>query len=468
MQLVIHSPFGARLNRAWGLALRKRFCRSFNFELQSAATDDANCSFARHATYSFPLDEVFPLLEQQNRPRNSDSSAARFTDVSDPLALERDARSLALPRQRGGKKIPAPLQRMESENLLAAVFPDQLACLENIAGDREVPDHPLVNQTIEDCLIEAMDIRGLENLLQKIERGKIQCIARDLPEPSPLASEILNARPYAFLDNAPLEERRTQAVYTRRASESSSQNGLGILDAAAIERVCEEAWPHATNVDELHETLLQLEVASDEDLNRGSSDSKNFLKSLANEKRAAKLDHPKFWVAAERLPMIQVIYPNRKIEPKISAPEFEAKKIWERENALRELVRGQEWKFSDRRQPNHLRNFFNCRFPKSSRRCSRWKPKDLFCAENFARTRPKPNGATAACSRGFTGSRSTGCARKSSRFPSPTFSDSYWRGSMSRRKTKWKRSPASKRFCVCLTATNCRRRLGNRRFWRHA
>jgi ATP-dependent Lhr-like helicase len=338
MQLVIHSPFGARLNRAWGLALRKRFCRSFNFELQSAATDDA-IVLSLGTQHSFPLDEVFHYLNSKT-VREILVQALLDSPMFTIRWRWNATRSLALPRQRGGKKIPAPLQRMESENLLAAVFPDQLACLENIAGDREVPDHPLVNQTIEDCLIEAMDIHGLENLLQKIERGEIQCIARDLPEPSPLASEILNARPYAFLDNAPLEERRTQAVYTRRASETSSQNSLGILDAAAIERVCAEAWPQAANADELHETLLQLGVASDEDLQRGSSDSENFLKSLANEKRAGKLDSPKFWIAAERLSMLQTIYPDRKIEPIISAPEFEAKKTWERENALRELVHG--------------------------------------------------------------------------------------------------------------------------------
>src|SRR6185295_13499286 len=128
----------------------------------------------------------------------------------------------ALPRQRGGRRIPPPLQRMESENLLAAVFPDQLACLENIVGDRVVPDHPLVQQTIDDCLTEAMDLEGLVHLLERIERREVECIARDLPEPSPLAHEILNARPYAFLDNAPLEERRTQAVYARRAGESSA------------------------------------------------------------------------------------------------------------------------------------------------------------------------------------------------------------------------------------------------------
>jgi len=338
MQLVIHSRFGARLNRAWGLALRKRFCRSFNFELQSAATDDA-IVLSLGTQHSFPLDEVFHYLN--SKTVREILVQALLDSPMFPIRWRWNAtRSLALPRQRGGRKIPAPLQRMESENLLAAIFPDQLACLENIAGDREVPDHPLVNQTIEDCLIEAMDIHGLENLLRKIERREIECLARDLPEPSPLASEILNARPYAFLDNAPLEERRTQAVYTRRANESSTQTGLGILDAVAIEHVCAEAWPRAMNVDELHENLLQLGVASDEDLKRGSSNSDGFLKLLAYERRAGKLDCPRFWVAAERLPMIRVVYPVWQIEPKISAPDFEAKKHWERENALRELVRG--------------------------------------------------------------------------------------------------------------------------------
>src|SRR4029077_16507303 len=212
MQLVIHSPFGIRVNRAWGLALRKRFCRSFNFELQAAATDDA-IVLSLGTQHSFPLDEVFRYL-------NSKTVRALLVQAlldapMFPIRWRWNAtRALALPRHRNGHKVPAPLQRMESENLLAAVFPDQLACLEHIVGDREIPDHPLVKQTIDDCLTEAMDIDGLEAVLRRIEHGEIRCIARDLPEPSPLAAEILNARPYAFLDNAPLEERRTQAVYT--------------------------------------------------------------------------------------------------------------------------------------------------------------------------------------------------------------------------------------------------------------
>ena len=338
MQLVIHSPFGSRTNRAWGLALRKRFCRSFNFELQSAATDDA-IVLSLGTQHSFPLTGVFYYLNSKTA-REILVQALLDSPMFQIRWRWNATRSLALPRQRGGKRIPAPLQRMESENLLAAVFPDQLACLENIVGDREVPDHPLVSQTIQDCLTEAMDINGLENILGKIERQEIQCVACDLPEPSPFASEILNARPYAFLDNAPLEERRTRAVYTRRAGETSAQNVLGILDAAAIKSVCEEAWPQATNADELHEILLQLGVAADEDLSRGGSDSESFLKSLVNERRAGQLEGLKFWVGAERLPMVQAIYPNRKIEPKIFAPEFEAKASWERGSALRELVRG--------------------------------------------------------------------------------------------------------------------------------
>ena len=240
MQLVVHSPFGVRINRAWGLALRKRFCRSFNFELQAAATDDA-IVLSLGTQHSFPLEDVFHYLNS-NSVRDLLVQALLDAPMF-PIRWRWNAsRALALPRQRGGRKTPAPLQRMESENLLAAVFPDQLACLENIAGDRVVPEHPLVQQTIDDCLTEAMDLNGLAGLLERIEAGAAELIARDLAEPSPLAHEILNAKPYAFLDNAPLEERRTQAVYLRRADRPSA-NGLGILDPQAIDKVCAEAWP---------------------------------------------------------------------------------------------------------------------------------------------------------------------------------------------------------------------------------
>jgi ATP-dependent helicase Lhr and Lhr-like helicase len=339
MQLVIHSPFGIRLNRGWGLALRKRFCRSFNFELQAAATDDA-IVLSLGTQHSFPLDQVFAYL---NSKTVRDLLVQALLDA--PMFAIRwrwnAARALALPRQRGGHKIPAPLQRMESENLLAAVFPDQLACLENIAGDRVVPRHPLVYQTIEDCLIEAMDIHGLIDLLKRIESRTVRCIGLDLPEPSSLAHEILNAKPYAFLDNAPLEERRTQAVYTRRAGDPSADGGLGVLDLAAIQRVCKEAWPRATNPDELHEALLLLGALTENEAKNLADYSAAWLELLGAEGRAGKLaSSPAFWIAAERWLMIQAIYPGRDVEPPLAAPRSERGRPWERADAVRELVRG--------------------------------------------------------------------------------------------------------------------------------
>jgi ATP-dependent Lhr-like helicase len=351
MQVVLHSPFGNRINRAWGLALRKRFCRSFNFELQAAATDDA-IVISLGTQHSFPLDEVFRYL---NSKTVREILVQALLDA--PMFAIRwrwnATRSLAVPRFRGGAKVAAPLQRMESENLLAAVFPDQLACLEHIVGDRVVPDHPLVKQTIDDCLTEAMDIDGLEELLRNIESNAIRCIARDLPEPSPLASEILNARPYAFLDNAPLEERRTQAVYTRRASESrrgGSSDGLGVLDPAAIEKVQKEAWPEATNADELHDALMLLGVMTDDEIRRtisihhegNGAAAEQILNELVAARRATqiRLEEKTFRVAVERLPMVQTIYPTSTLKPELSPPESIGRQTWEREGALREVVRG--------------------------------------------------------------------------------------------------------------------------------
>ena len=349
MQLVLHSPFGNRINRAWGLALRKRFCRSFNFELQAAATDDA-IVISLGTQHSFPLEEVFRYLNS-NTVRDLLVQALLDAPMFTIRWRWNATRSLAVPRFRGGAKIAAPLQRMESENLLAAVFPDQLACLEHIVGDREIPDHPLVRQTIDDCLTEAMDIDGLEEVLRKIEHGEIRCIARDLPEPSPLASEILNARPYAFLDNAPLEERRTQAVYTRRASESrgrGSSDGLGVLDAAAIDKVEKEAWPEATNADELHDALLLLAAMTQDEVQRTVHHEGNgtaveqLLNELVASKRVTRLraSDKSFWTTAERLPMLHVIYSDAVADTQVTAPESAQRQNWERSAAIRELLRG--------------------------------------------------------------------------------------------------------------------------------
>jgi ATP-dependent helicase Lhr and Lhr-like helicase len=347
MQLVLHSPFGSRINRAWGLALRKRFCRSFNFELQAAATDDA-IVISLGTQHSFPLEEVFRYLNA-NTVRDLLVQAVLDAPMFTIRWRWNATRSLAVPRFRGGAKIAAPLQRMESENLLAAAFPDQLACLEHIVGDREIPDHPLVKQTIDDCLTEAMDIDGLEEILRRIDNGEIRCIARDLPEPSAMAAEILNARPYAFLDNAPLEERRTQAVYTRRASERNGGDDLGILDAAAIDKVQREAWPQATNADELHDALMLLGLMPDDEARRtffiqderNGAAAEQLLCELIAAGRATRVHvgEDRFWAPAERLSMLQTIYPSAQLEPEIAPPEM-MHRSWQRPDAVRELLRG--------------------------------------------------------------------------------------------------------------------------------
>ena len=264
MQLVIHSPYGSRVNRAWGLALRKRFCRKFNFELQAAATDD-NILLSLTAAHSFELADVQRYLHSTNV-----RTVLIQALLDAPMFLTRwrwvAGVALALPRFRGGRKVPAYLARMDAEDLVGAVFPDQLACAENLVGEREIPDHPLVRQTISDCLNEAMDIAGLERLLRGLESGAIQVVARDLTAPSPLALEVLSARPYAFLDDAPLEERRAQAVMARRWLAPETAADLGRLDLEAITRVREEAWPDATNTDELHDALVWLGFLTEKNL----------------------------------------------------------------------------------------------------------------------------------------------------------------------------------------------------------
>ncbi|HSR67328.1 MAG TPA: DEAD/DEAH box helicase [Acidobacteriota bacterium] len=261
MQLIIHSPLGSRLNRAWGLALRKKFCRSFNFELQAAATENGIC-ISLSDQHSFPLESVFAFLTSHNV-----REVLVQATLDSPLFPTRwrwnAGRALQVLRFAGGKKVPPQLQRMRSQDLLASVFPESAACLENIVGDIEVPDHPLVKDTLHDCLTEAMDVEALEDLLAAIEEGRVECAAVDTPEPSPLSHEILNANPYAFLDDAPLEERRARAVQTRRFLPPREEE-MGLLDASAIQRVVEEAAPLMRNADELHDALLTLIVLPEE------------------------------------------------------------------------------------------------------------------------------------------------------------------------------------------------------------
>jgi ATP-dependent helicase Lhr and Lhr-like helicase len=339
-QMVIHAPFGSRLNRAWGLALRKRFCRKFNFELQAAATEDA-IVLSLGATHSFALDEVFHYLRSTS-VRELLIQALCAAPMFEIRWRWNTTRALAVPRRRGGKKIPAQLQRMFAEDLLSAVFPDQVACGENLPGGNiEIPDHPLVQQTVHDCLEEAMDIEGLEALLASIERGEKTLIARDVIEASPLAQEILNARPYAYLDDAPLEERRTRAVFQRRWLDPETASDLGALDLGAIERVRDEVWPQVDRADELHDALVELGFVTADEGNRENG-WPAFLNELAVDRRAAVLHTfgPDLWVAAERLPQLNAVFPQSSTEPPIAAPDVLAAVTWTSDDALVEILRG--------------------------------------------------------------------------------------------------------------------------------
>ncbi len=303
MQLIIHAPFGARINKAWGLALRKRFCRSFNFELQAAATDNGlNISLAEQ--HSFPLADVFQFLHPQTLREVLTQAVLQA-----PLFTTRwrwDAmRSLALVRFRNGKKVPPNILRMRSNDLLAAVFPDAAACQDNLGGrDIELPDHPLINEAMKDVLTEALDVEGLIAVLNNIISGEIRCIAIDTPTPSTFAHEILNANPYAFLDDAPLEERRARAVELRRILPDSVLQNMGRLDATAIAQVQEQAWPNIRDENELHDTMQTLIAFPRMEIFR------EYFNILAADKRAeaVNVDDQIFWRAAEKASIFAEIY----------------------------------------------------------------------------------------------------------------------------------------------------------------
>src|SRR3954451_19387004 len=336
MQLVLHSPFGSRINRAWGLALRKRFCRKFNFELQAAATED-NIVISLTEAHSFPLDEVVRYLHSASVRTvltqallDSPMFTTRWRWVVGVL--------LALPRFRGGRKVAPQLARMAAEDLIGAVFPDQIACAENLPGERDIPDHPLVNQAIGDSLTEAMDIEGLERLLRAIESGAVHVVARDLTQPSPLAMEVLSARPYAYLDDAPLEERRTQAVMGRRWISPEDASDLGSLDGDAIARVRAEAWPDAQNADELHDALVWLGFLTEAEVAAGEH-WRDWLDELAAAKRAGRIETPggAVWISAERAAQFRAVFPEAKITPNIGMPD---KDVSSPDEAPVEIIRG--------------------------------------------------------------------------------------------------------------------------------
>ncbi len=383
MQLVIHAPFGGRINKAWGLSLRKRFCRGFNFELQAAATDNG-LNIALAEQHSFPLGDVFHFLQADSVQPILEQAA-----LDSPIFSTRwrwDAnRALALLRFQNGKKVPPQIQRMRSDDLLASVFPDAAACFENIEGDRQIPDHPLVGEVMKDVLTEAMDVEGLKTLLRGMASGQIRVLAVDTPVPSQFSHEILNANPYAYLDDAPLEERRARAVEMRRVLPESVLEEVGGLDQGAIAQVREEAWPDVRDADELHDVLHTL-VALPEDLGSGSmwgqppsavrssearpvlelgelsdpgkdssaslnrtaeggcphmstTEWQGYFESLANEGRAgvALFERRRYWVAAERARSFATLFPGAEFVQALADVE---KGQVSRDDALLTLVTG--------------------------------------------------------------------------------------------------------------------------------
>jgi ATP-dependent helicase Lhr and Lhr-like helicase len=350
MQLVIHAPFGGRINKAWGLALRKRFCRSFNFELQAAATDNGlNISLAEQ--HSFPLGDVFHFLHP-NSVREVLSQAVLDSPVFTARWRWDAGRALALLRFQGGKKVAPPIQRMRADDLLAAVFPEAQACPENIVGEIKIPDHPLIGEVMKDVLTEAMDIEGLEGLLRELWEGRIECLAVDTPVPSQFSHEILNANPYAYLDDAPLEERRARAVEMRRVLPEAVLSEVGRLDPAAIAEVCRDAWPDVRDAEELHDALLSLIAlparTSGEFWPGGRLGTKlresvrawsAYFEELAGLRRAglAFVGDVPYWVATERVSAFEQIFPEARFESRL--PKIESARR-SREEVVLDLATG--------------------------------------------------------------------------------------------------------------------------------
>ena len=346
--LVIHSPFGSRINRAWGLALRKRFCRTFNFELQASALEDS-IVLSLGPTHSFPLDTVQHYLK---------SATAREVLIQALLDAPMFGTrwrwnatiALAIRRMNGGKRVPPQFQRSDSEDLLTLVFPDQVACAENLSGERQIPDHPLVRQTIDDCLRETMDIDGFERVLARMEAGEIRVVCRDLASPSPLSQAILNAKPSAFLDDGDAEERRTRALAMQPLMDLPTAERLARLDPEVIERVRSEVWPLMRNADELHDALvvhgfmLEGELLHARANAAGSFDERAWpgrawLDELMSQKRITRLvpaGGEPLWIAAERWHECRAVWPAAPVAPVIQAvTAIEAMQ----DIALRELLR---------------------------------------------------------------------------------------------------------------------------------
>jgi ATP-dependent Lhr-like helicase len=331
-QLVGHTPFGARVNRALGLALRKRFCVTFDFELQAAASDDA-ILLSLGPQHSFPLERVPKFLASKTV-----ESVVRQAVLTSPLFAARWRwtlnLALAVLRMRGGRKNPPAIQRMEADDLMAAVFPTLAACQENVApGPLDIPDHPLVQQALDDCLHEAMDIDGLRELVGRIESGEVRIVVRDTIEPSVLAHEILNGRPFTYLDDAPLEERRSRAVQLRRGLPVEARD-LGTLDPQAIERVREEVGPDPRDADELHDLLMTVVGLA------AVEDWRSWFDELVEERRAVTLvtGDAVLWAPVERRGELELMFPGAAVTPDHRSPI--AATAIDRDAAAVEMLRG--------------------------------------------------------------------------------------------------------------------------------
>ena len=334
MQLVVHAPFGARVNRAWGLALRKQFCTTFDFELQAAANDDA-ILLSAGPRHSWRLEEAFAWVTPRNAATLVEKSI--FYIPLFPTRWRWNAsRALAIARQRNGRRVPPFLQRMKADDLMAAVFPAQVGCQEHLDAPLTLPDHPLMRQTRDDCLYEAMDVRGLEETLARVEAGEVRLHAVDTVEPSPMAHEIVSGRPYTYLDDAPIEERRTRAVSLRRTLPDSARD-LAALSPDAIARVREEAWPDPRDAEETHDALLGFVVLAAED----APDWRPWLDELEAAGRAARLrlDGREFRFAVEHTPSVRLLWPDAEV----AAPAVPAEALIvaaDRDAARLALVRG--------------------------------------------------------------------------------------------------------------------------------
>jgi ATP-dependent Lhr-like helicase len=336
MQLVVHAPFGARINRAWGLTMRKCFCRTFDFELQASA-DDNGIVLSVGPQQSFPLEQMFKLV---------DSETAKSLLIQALLAVPmfqirwrwNITRALAVLRQRGGKKVPPHLQRHRAEDLLTAVFPQQTQCFEHRTGDLEPPEHPIVQQSVHDCLQEAMDFEGWYAVLREAEAGRIEFIGRDTREPSPFSHQLINANPYAFLDGAPLEERRTRAVSVRRSFSPDDVSDLTRLDPEAIAAVRAQAWPLVRDADELHDTLLSVGVLAETE----AADWKDLFARLEDQGRAVRrkvADGPELWIAVEQWPVVAAALRLTDPQPPTTLPVSLQREVT-LDDARQQLVRG--------------------------------------------------------------------------------------------------------------------------------